>query len=115
MAGEVACVISGCWPTSPTPHPSVRVDEAASARSAVSPGLRAWDDRASTARAARPKPKSFKPRGERRRCCAYGSSGHQGAPVRRRAGTGAGAAAGAGASAIFLPSTGRGQGREVAV
>lgn len=95
----------------------MRVDEPASARSAVSPGLRARDDLASTAGAARPKPKSFEPRGERRRCCAYGSSGHQGAPARRRAGpgAGAGAAAGAGAGAIFLPSTGRGQGREVAV
>ena len=103
MAGEVAYIISGCWPTLPPPHPSVRVDKIRSARSAVSLRLRAGESRVFPALAVRPTPKSFEPPGEFRRRCVYSLSSHQGAPNRRRAG------------AIFFPGTGLGQEREIAV
>lgn len=116
MAWEVACIISGYWPAFPPPHPSARVDKARSGRSSGSLRLRAGNNGVSPARALRPTPKSFEPPGERRRRCACGPSGHQGAPNRLRAGAGTGAGAGAGAGGgVGARATGLGQEREIAV
>lgn len=83
MAGEVACVISGCWATAPTPRP--RVEEARSAGSSASPRLWAqdsWASRATAARAASETVESLAS-GRRSRCTSLWS--HQGAGPRRGA------------------------------
>lgn len=83
VAGEVACVISGRWPTSP--HPS---GEGGPGYVRLLHGVPGPEDterlppHPTPALAALPTPESFEPPGELKRRCAHGPSGHQGAPAR---------------------------------
>lgn len=87
------------------PHASGRVDEAISSGSAASLGLRLRDDRASTARAARPTPSPL----------SLGVNAGASAFMAQPATRGRPPGAGLGLVQSALPGTGRGQGREVAL